>query len=106
MKRVNEFIGYHKFVRLSEMSEGSIRMILGVSRKELAKTLNLSKAAESHVTIPVYEESSAPEKAFMSFPDLLTIREVSRLCFTLCTVLEYIEFDSGEAELARMDYFS
>jgi len=106
MKRVNEFIGYHKYVRLSEISEGSIRLILGVSKKELAETLNLSKAAESHVTVPVYEESSAPEKAFTSFPDLLTIKEVSRLKFVLCTVLEYIEADSGEAEVARMDYFT
>jgi hypothetical protein len=88
------------------MSEGSIRLSLGVSRKEIIAALNLSKAAQSHVTVPVYEESSMPEKEFDSFPDLLTVREVSRLKFELCTVLEYIEFDSGEAELARMDYFS
>ncbi len=108
MRRITEFVGYHKYIRFSEVSEGSCRLLLGVSRKELVQSLNLSKAAQSHVTIPVYEESSVPEKEFDSFPDLLTIREITRGKFTLCTVLEYIEADSeeAEAELVRMDYFS
>jgi len=99
-----QIIGYHKFIKLSEVSESSCRRILQKGKKEVQDELNLSDVGMGEVTVPIYEESSCGEVSNRSYPFLPTIRRVGGMdeVLEICSVLEYIKDDSQDEEEARL----